>query len=313
MKDNSHLYENSSLKKSFDRNHLIIMALGNIIGSGIFLASGIVISLAGPAVILAYAAGGLVMLLEVMFIAEMSIVNPAPGSFKVHASEVFGPGIGFINGWMFWCSGVLGMASEVTAAAVFSSLWLPGVPLWVFCLLYSAIMTLINFKDARGLSRIEMWLASVKVITLAAFIIIGFLFVLRIIPSGLQVQAGSFGSLSSFLPNGIRGVLASMLIVLFSYTGTGIIGLAIAETNQPERNVPPAIYRITLSVTALYVLSVLFIVLFLPWKNFSPSQSPFVVILQNMGIPFGAGLLNFIVLTAALSGLNSSFSGLRKS
>jgi L-asparagine transporter-like permease len=142
-------------KKGFNRNHLIVMALGNIIGSGIFLGSGNVISLAGPAAVLSYALGGLIMILEVMFITEMSIVNPATGSFRVHASEIFGPWMGFVNGWMFWCSGVLGMASEVAAAAIFTSLWFPKIPLWIFCVIYAAIMTVINLKDARGLSRIE--------------------------------------------------------------------------------------------------------------------------------------------------------------
>ena len=102
-----------------------MMALGNIIGSGIFLGSGHVIALAGPSAVLSYAFGGLIMIFEVMFITEMSIINPAPGSFRVHASEVFGPWIGFVNGWMFWCSSVLGMASEVAAAAIFTSLWFP--------------------------------------------------------------------------------------------------------------------------------------------------------------------------------------------
>jgi GABA permease/S-methylmethionine transporter len=106
-------------QRGFDRKHLIVMSLGNIIGSGIFLASGSVINISGPAAIVAYAFGGFIMLLEVMFITEMSIVNPAPGSFRVHITEVFGPGMGFVNGWMFWCSGMLGMAGEVTAAAIY--------------------------------------------------------------------------------------------------------------------------------------------------------------------------------------------------
>lgn len=293
-------------KKSFNLKHLVVMALGNIIGSGIFLASGEVISIAGPSAVLAYAVGGLIMLLEVLFIAEMSIVNPAPGSFRVHASEIFGPGIGFVNGWMFWCSGVLGMASEVTAAAIFSSLWLPGVPLWAFCLIYASVMTFINFKDARGLSRIEMWLASIKVLTLLLFVLFGIAALIGIIPIGSNRSVLGQLDPGTFFPHGVKGLVASLLLVLFSYTGTGIIGLAIAETEKPEKNVPPAIYIITSSVILLYVLSILFIVLLIPWNTLSAAQSPFVTIMRKIGIPFAGGILNFIVLTAALSGLNSS-------
>jgi GABA permease/S-methylmethionine transporter len=298
--------EKTSEKKGFSKKHLITMALGNIIGSGIFLGSGSAISLAGPAAVLSYALGGFIMILEVMFVTEMSVINPAPGSFRVHASEIFGPWIGFVNGWMFWCSGVLGMASEVAAAAIFTSLWFPHIPLWVFCVIYASAMTVINMKDARGLSRVESLLASVKVTALVLFIIFGILTFTGIIALGSFKPSPVFQSAGSFMPKGFIGVSASMIMVLFSFTGTGIIGLAIADTENPEKNAPPAIYIITISVIILYCFSILFIVLLMPWNTISTSGSPFVAIFQRIGIPFGSDILNFIVLTAALSGLNSS-------
>jgi GABA permease/S-methylmethionine transporter len=293
-------------KKGFNRNRLIIMSLGNIIGSGIFLGSGEVIALAGPAAILSYVLGGIIMTLEVMFVTEMSIINPAPGSFRVHASEIFGPWIGFVNGWMFWCSGVLGMASEVAASAIFTRLWFPRIPLWIFCIIYAAIMTAINLKDAKGLSRIESLLASIKVVSLILFIIFGMLTVTGIISFGSFKPQLIFQSVESFMPKGFKGVLGSMIMVLFSYTGTGIIGLAIAETENPEKNAPSAIKIITLTVIILYCFSILFTVFLTPWNNLSAAQSPYVAIIQRIGLPFGRDILNFIVLTAALSGLNSS-------
>lgn len=297
---------NDSTKKGFNRNHLITMSLGNIIGSGIFLGSGSVISLAGPAAVLSYTAGGFIMILEVMFITEMCIINPAPGAFRVHASEIFGPWIGFVNGWMFWCSGVLGMASEVAAASVFTSFWFPHIPLWIFCVIYSVIMTIINLKDARGLSRVETWLASIKVIALVIFVIFGILVTSGLVTMGSFRPMPIFNSFKNFFPKGVKGVLASMVMVLFSFTGTGIIGLALADTEKPEKNAPSAIYIITISVAILYSLSILFIVLLTPWNQVSTSKSPYVEILQKVGIPYGGSILNFIVLTAALSGLNSS-------
>ena len=295
-----------SIKKGFNRNHLIIMALGNIIGSGIFLGSGAVISIAGPAAILAYIFGGIIMVMEVMFITEMTIINPAPGSFRVHASEIFGSWIGFVNGWMFWFSGGLGMASEVAAAAIFTGLWFPRIPQWVFCVIYALVMTGINLKDARGLSIIESFLASIKVLSLIVFIIFGITIIAGITSFGGFKPLPVFQSVNSFMPNGFRGIFASMIMVMFSFTGTGIIGLAIAESENPEKDAPPAIYTITTTVIALYTLSILFIIWLMPWKAFSTSESPFVEILNRAGVPFGSDILNFVVLTAALSGLNSS-------
>lgn len=294
------------MNKEFTKNHLIIMAVGNIIGSGIFLGSSTVISAAGPAAILSYLFGGLIMAFEVMFIAEMCVVNPAPGAFRVHASEVFGPWIGYVNGWMFWCSGVLGMASEVAAAAIFSRFWFPRIPLWVFCIIYAVIMAAINLKDLRGLSRIESILASVKVLALLLFIIFGLLILLGVIHFDTYKPNNPFFSLKNFMPKGLGGIFASMIMVMFSYTGTGIIGLAIADTENPEKNAPAAISVITAIVLVLYCLSIFFILLLTPVDTFSLSVSPFVLILNRMKVPFSDSILNFIVLTAALSGLNSA-------
>jgi GABA permease/S-methylmethionine transporter len=293
-------------EKGFNRNRLIIMSLGNIIGSGIFLGSSTVIAAAGPAAILSYLIGGLIMTFEVMFITEMCVVNPAPGAFRVHASEIFGPWIGFVNGWMFWLSGILGMAGEVTAASIFARFWLPKVPLWVFCIIFTVIMTAINLNDLKGLSKIESFLASIKVIALALFILFGLLALTGLVPLASLKLSNPFQSAASFLPKGFGGVASSMIMVMFSFTGTGIIGLAIADTESPEKNAPPAISIISSSVTALYTLSILFLVLLTPWQTISESESPFVYIFQRIGIPFSDSLLNLIVLSAALSGLNSS-------
>lgn len=294
------------MKKAFRKKHLIIMALGNMIGSGVFLGSSTVISVAGPAAALAYLLGGGIMTLEVMFITEMCIVNPAPGAFRVHASEIFGPWIGFVNGWMFWCSGILGMASEVVAAAIFSSFWLPKVPLWIFCAVYAAVMAAVNLNDLHGLSRVESVLAAVKVVALVLFLAFGALVLLRIVPFRAGVPDSPLSSWKSFFPHGTRGLLASMIMVMFSYSGTGIIGLALADTEEPEKNAPSAVSFIAGSVTALYTLSILLLVLLMPWTAISESGSPFVLLMNRLHVPYSDSILNFVVLTAALSGLNSS-------
>ncbi|HEX3025814.1 MAG TPA: amino acid permease [Clostridia bacterium] len=294
------------MKKGFNRNHLTVMALGNIIGSGVFLGSSTVISIAGPAAVLSYLLGGVIMAMEVSFITEMSVVNPVPGAFRVHATEIFGPWIGFVNGWVFWFCGILGMASEVAAAAIFTRFWFPGIPMWMFCIVYSALMAAINLNDPRGLSRMEGILASVKIAALIFFILFGLFLTLRIIHVGSLRISNPLTSMHAFAPNGIRGILSSMILVMFSYTGTGIIGLSIADAENPEKDAPSAIRIIITSVLALFVLSALFTVLLTPWNRISSSASPFVIILQHLKIPYSDSILNFIVLSAALSGLNSS-------
>lgn len=294
------------MKHGFNRNRLIVVALGNIVSSGIFLGSSTVIKTAGPAAVLAYLLGGMLMWMEVTFITEMCVVNPAPGAFRVHATEIFGPWIGFVNGWMFWLSGVLGMASEVAAAAIYTEFWLPHFPLWGSCILYSLLMTAVNLNDLRGLSRVESVLASVKVVALALFLLFGAAVLFRLVPFESYQAGAPFSSVQNFLPNGIGGVFASMVMVMFSYTGTGIIGLAIADTDDPAKNAPPAISVITVTVLILYVFSALFLVLLTPWNSFTDSASPFVLILERLRVPYSDSILNFVILTAALSGLNSS-------
>jgi len=294
------------VKKGFNRNRLIIMSLGNIIGSGIFLGSSTVISAAGPAAVISYLIGGLIMTFEVMFITEMCVINPAPGAFRVHTSEIFGPWIGFVNGWMFWLSGILGMASEVTAAAIFTRFWFPKIPLWVFCIIYTIVMTVINMNDLKGLSRIESLLASIKVISLILFILFGFLVLTGILHFDSIKISNPFTSASLFMPKGVSGIASSMIMVMFSFTGTGIIGLAIADTENPEKSAPQAIAVISTLVIVLYSFSILFLVLLTPWQTLSESESPFVLLFEKVGIPSSGSILNFIVLTAALSGLNSS-------
>lgn len=283
-----------------------MMSLGNMIGSGIFLGSSTVLSVAGPAAVVAYMFGGVIMAFEVMFITEMCIVRPAAGAFRAHAAEIFGPGVGFVNGWMFWCSGVLGMASEVAAAAIFARFWFPHVPQWAFCVLFAALMMAVNLNDLKGLSRVESVLASVKVLALLIFIVFGLLMVLHVVPLSLNSGGNPFASLQSFFPHGVKGVFAAMLMVMFSYSGTGIIGLGIADTENPAKNAPAAIAVITTAVPALYALSMLFIVLLSPLNAVTSAASPFVLLLNRLHVPFSDSILNFIILTAALSGLNSS-------
>lgn len=281
------------------------MAFGNIIGSGIFLASSLVITIAGALTPLAYLLGGLVMMMEVSFIIEMAIANPVPGSFKVCAQEVFGDWWGFVNGWMFWASGVLGMASEVTACAIFARLWMPNIPLWVFSLLFAVAITFINFNDLKGLSKIELGLSLTKIITLIVFIFIGIILAMGFPIGSVSANPTFFHLLDENPFSNSMGLLGSMLLIFFAYTGTGIIAMAAAETEAPEKTVPPAAKIITLTIVTLYTLSAFFIVTLLPAELIDAKVSPFVQVLDMFKIPYAGDIINFILLTSALSALNS--------
>lgn len=281
------------------------MAFGNIIGSGIFLASSLVITIAGALTPLAYLLGGLVMMMEVSFIIEMAIANPVPGSFKVCAQEVFGDWWGFVNGWMFWASGVLGMASEVTACAIFARLWMPNIPLWVFSLLFAVAITFINFNDLKGLSKIELGLSITKIITLIVFIFIGIVLAMGFPIGSVSANPTFFRLLDENPFSNSMGLLGSMLLIFFAYTGTGIIAMAAAETEDPEKTVPPAAKIITLTIVTLYTLSAFFIVTLLPAELIDAKVSPFVQVLEMFKIPYAGDIINFILLTSALSALNS--------
>ncbi len=291
--------------KAFNRTDFAVMALGNIIGSGIFLASGLVITIAGAWTPLAYLLGGLVMMMEVAFIIEMTIANPVSGSFKVYAQEVFGEWWGFVVGWMFWASGVLGMASEVTACAIFSRLWFPTVPLWVLSLVFAAGITAANFNDLKGLSKIELGLSVTKLLTLVLFILLGIVLAAGVHFGNISEHWAAFWSSPKTAGQNLTGILGSMLLVFFAYTGTGIMGIAAAETENPEKSVPAASLTVTVLVVSLYTLSTLFIISLLPADHIDPAASPFVQIFHSIGLPSAGGVLNFILLTAALSALNS--------
>ncbi len=285
----------------FSRGQFIIMALGNIIGSGIFLASGTILDIAGRWTPLAYLLGGLIMSCQVSFTLEMTIATPARGSFKVHAQQIFGRWWGYTIGWMFWTSGVLGMASEVTACALFMRLWFPAWPLWSFSLLFAALITLINLNDVKGLSKIEFALASVKIAALVLFILTGLAILLGLPPG----HPGAAAPPSGQPQPGLEGVPASMILVLFAYTGTGIMGLAAAETRQPAKTVPAAAAFVTFGITGLYTAAAALLVALLPAGAAGANTSPFVAILALLDVPHAADILNFILVTAALSSLNS--------
>lgn len=276
-------------------------------GSGLFLASGIVLSRSGPSALVLYALGALAMSLEILALGEMAAADPEPGSFLVYARRVFGPGLVFVAGWIFWLSSVLTMSSEVTAAALFTRLWWPSVPLWVWALIYSAGIVAANFASVRGFGRIESVMAAVKVVAVGAFVLLVAAAFAHVLPlSAVRVPPSPRIGQEPWWPRGIEPPLASFILVLFAYAGTGVIGLAAGETHDPPVTIPRALAATVPLVAVLYLGAVFALLALVPWQALSGATSPFVTALARLGLPNASTVMNAVLLMAVLSTMNAA-------
>ena len=290
----------------------VLLGLGSVIGAGLFVASGVAVRQAGPAVLIAYVIGGVALVGVLSGLAEMAAANPAPGGLRTYAREAFGPWLGFTVGWMYWTSGVLTMSSEVTAAALMAHTWFPHSPLWVLSLVFSAGVGGINSLGVRRFGKVEDALAVVKVLALVAFVAIGGYFLLRGVGTGLDTIRSEGVGLGRLFPTGWRGLGASMLMVMFSYAGVQVVAMAASDTQDPARTFPRIIKALTLSVLVLYLSAFVVLLLVMPWNQVNTGSSPFVQALQRLGLRRVDQIFTFVILTAALSSLNSALYGVSR-
>ena len=278
---------------------LALLTVGGIMGSGLFLASGLAIQAAGPAALGVFALAGLAMYLEISALGEMAAADPRPGSFLVYARQVLGPGVTFVAGWIFWLSSVLTMSSEVTAAALFTRLWAPHVPIWVFSVAYSALIVGLNFVSVRGFGTIEGLMAGIKALAVLAFIAVGLILI-------GHVRTVPLPGLGGWMPNGWRGVAPSLVLVLFAYAGTGVIGMAAAESADPARTIRGAVRAASVAIPLLYLGAIWLILRLVPWTHVPTTSSPFVAAVSALGFPGAASILNIVLLFAVLSTMNAA-------
>ena len=277
-----------------------MISIGGVIGAGYFLGAGAAIKIAGPAVIFSYALGGIVTILVMLLLTEMAVGMPVAGSFQTYASKAINPWAGFITGWTYWLAFLIGPASETIAAGTFLHIWFPTIPVWMFCLIVSILMTIINLIGVAFFGEIEFWLSLIKVIALLVFIIWGAtaLFGVHMVTNVTFTNLTSNGG---FAPAGIAGVFGAMIIVIFSYGGTEAIGTAAEESEHPERDLPKALNGTIVRIIILYIISMTFLVAVLPWAKAGISSSPYVDAFTILGGPVVGNIMNFVVLTAALS------------
>ena len=282
---------------------LSLLTLGGVMGSGLFLASAQAIHLAGPGVALAYAIGAGAMALEVMALAEMSAADPARGSFLTYARRAIGPSLAFIGGWIFWLSSILNLAAEATAAGTFVRLWLPHTPLYVFTMGAALAITGLNFLPLSNFDRVESGMSMLKIAAVGLFVVVGALALFGLVRHGavpgLTADHGLF-------PHGAHGVAAAMTVVMFSMSGTGVLGLAAATVRNPSHAIPRSIGPSVAVVAAFYILSSLVIAGLTPWQSLSTaSVSPFVKALGVLPWPWAGSVLNAVLIVAVLSAMTA--------
>lgn len=289
----------------------IMMGVGGIIGAGFFLASGLAIRLSGPAVILNYGLSAFVMCRVFCALGEMSTANPAAGSFRVYTQDYLGKAAGFMSGWIYWIAGVLVMSSEVTASGIFTRYWFLRVPLWLFTLIYSVMVVYLNFKGTKEFGGVEAWFSFIKVGALAAMILVGLGVILTHFQSP-TVGIENFYAGGGFFAGGIRGFFGAMLMSLIPFGGIEVAAMAASSVEDPRKNVPKGIHSIFFILIGLYLISLTILLILTPWNRIPTNASPFVAMFTYVRVPYIDSILNFVILTAALTTMNAAMFGVTR-
>ncbi|MDF2522933.1 MAG: amino acid permease [Clostridiales bacterium] len=288
---------------------LTMMALGTVIGGSFFLGSSIAIKAAGPSVLFAYVLGGVLVYLILFALSEMTTADPTPGSFRTYSQRAFGSGVGFVVGWLYWTGLVLAMSSEAIAVSVFLRTWFPQFSVYFLGASIIVLVTIANLLGADRLSKLESTLASVKLFAIIGFIVTAVILIFGILPAKPPIGLGALNT-SDFFPGGIGGIAGSMLMVMFSYAGFEIIGLAASEARNPQKTIPRAISYTVVSLVGLYVAAIALILPMVSSQSLSEENSPFVEALTGQGIGWAANVVNIVLVTAILSTMLASMFGL---
>ncbi|WP_369389185.1 amino acid permease [Streptomyces sp. CG1] len=298
----------SGLQAGLKNRHLSMIAIGGVIGAGLFVGSSSGIATAGPGILLSYALVGTLVVLVMRMLGEMSAANPASGSFSAHAERAIGPWAGFSIGWLYWFFWVVVLAVEATAGAKILEGWVPAVPQWGWALIVMSVLTATNLVSVGSYGEFEFWFAGIKVVAIGAFIVIGLLAVFGVLP-GVHTDKASFGNLTNhggFLPHGPGTILTGVLLVVFSFMGSEIATLAAGESEDPQRAVTKSTNSIIWRIGVFYLGSILVVVSLLPWNDPSiKKEGSYVAALDSLGIAHAGQIMNVIVLTSVLSCLNS--------
>ena len=298
--------QQGQLKADLKIRHISMISIAGVIGAGLFIGSGAVINSSGPGAILSYAFAGLIVVLVMRMLGEMAAAYPTSGSFSTYASEAIGPWAGFTIGWLYWFFWVVVIAIEAIAGAAIMQYWIPDFPLWLMALILTVLLTITNLFSVKSFGEFEYWFSLIKVVSIGLFLVLGLCVIFGWYPGISAPGTVNLLGNGGFMPTGFSSVLLGITVVIFSFMGTEIVAIAAGESDHPTKAVRIATNSVIWRILIFYIGSIALVVTLLPWNSANILVSPFVAVLDHIGIPAAAQIMNFVVLTAVLSCLNSA-------
>ncbi|WP_146770445.1 amino acid permease, partial [Pseudomonas aeruginosa] len=291
------------LQRRLSAAQMSMIAIGGAIGTGLFMGSAFAIGFAGPSVLLSYAIGALITLLLMGCLAEMTVAHATPGSFGAFAEHYVGPLAGFLVRYAYWAAIVLAVGTEVTAVAMYMKYWFAGIPEWVWIISFSTLLIGLNASSVKAFGNFEYCFSTLKIAAIVAFILLGAYLVFGSANPAYGVH--NYSAHGGFFPHGLKGMWIAVVVSIFSYLSVEMIAVAAAEAEHPEQAVKSAFRSTIVRLVVFYLLTLALMLAIVPWDQAGQSQSPFVTVMQAIGLPGATGVMNFVVLVAALSAMNS--------
>ena len=298
--------EGKELQRGLKARHIELIALGGTIGVGLFMGSASTIKWAGPSVILAYALAGIVMFMVMRIMGEMLYLEPVTGSFATYAKKYMGPWAGYLTTWCYWFMWITVGMSEITAIGIYMNFWFPDLPAWIPALIGVAIVSAANLVSVKYYGEFEFWFALIKVVTIVAMLLIGFAMIFFGVGNdGIPIGLGNLYDNGGFFAGGWEGFLFALCLVTAAYQGVELVGITAGEAENPRHTLQRATKNIIWRILIFYIGAIFVILTIYPWNQVGTIGSPFVLTFSKIGISAAAGIINFVVLTAAMSGCNS--------
>lgn len=302
-KDLSEIDAQEEMQRGLKNRHLQMIALGGAIGAGLFYGSASTIALAGPAVMLSYLLGGIVIFFIMRMLGEMAVDSPVSGSFSYYATRYWGKFPGFLAGWNYWFEYIIVSMAELTAVGIYMNYWFPDLPQWVTALACLIVITAINLVNVSAYGEVEFFMSMIKISAIIAMIVLGLVLIFE---NPFPQNFSNLWTNGGFFPNGFMGFVLSFAPVMFSFGGIELIGITAGEVENPDKTIPRAINQVIWRILIFYVGTMAVLMALSPWNLVGKEASPFVQIFTDIGIPAAANILNFVVLTAAISVYNSA-------
>lgn len=290
----------NEFRRGLEQRHVMMLSFGGVIGTGLFLSTGYTLQQAGPiGTVVSYIVGALLVYMVSYIVGALAVKHPDVGGFHTYANIYISPSVGHVVAWSYWLCWTIAIGSEITAGGILFQKWLPDFPVWLFSLIFIVVIIAINLTSSRIYGEAEFWLSLVKVLAIVAFILIGLLILFKVLPSSLEPVTASTQLFD--VPNGLFGIFITMLAVNYAFSGTELIAIAAGETKNPESVIPKTIRATVWRLALLFIGTIVIMVLLLPTDKASLLESPFVSILDSVGVPYAGDIMNFIILTALLS------------